>query len=112
MGNTANGLPYPDDTAALAQGAQSIKALASALAVVKTGTVAIGATNSNPKSIAVNFPSKFTKVPLVFCLIITNAISSTIQSAWPTNITVNGFTYNAVRNSSTSLTGIWVAVST
>ena len=110
MGTTANGLPYPDDTAALAGGAQAIKALAAALAVAQTGTVAVGATHGSPVAKTVTFPKKFTKVPAVFCVITTNAVATTIQSAWPTVVTVNGFTFNAVRNSSTSLTGLWVAI--
>ena len=112
MGTTPNGLPYPDDTAALAQGAQAIKALASALPLVETGAVAIGATNSTPHAIAVTFPKRFTKIPVVVCVITTNAVATTIQACWPTAITVTGFTINAVRNSNTALTATWVAVST
>lgn len=67
MGIAPNGIPYPEDTDLLAQGAQAIKAV-----VLKTGAVAAGTaslalpTANTQNTVAVTFPAgRFTAPPVV-----------------------------------------------
>lgn len=65
MGTTPTGLPYPEPTAPVAEGANAIKGLAQAIRIVATSvTVANGA--ANPATATVSFPAGlFSSPPLV-----------------------------------------------
>jgi hypothetical protein len=79
MGTTANGYPYPDDTASLAGGAQAIKALAQAAdtraRITAAGRVTISVTTATTLfSKAITFPAgRFTVAPVVV---------ATVEHSW------------------------------
>lgn len=65
MGTTPNGLPYPEPTAPVAQGADAIKALAQATRIIAV-SVTVPAGSPNPATATVTFPAGlFTAAPLV-----------------------------------------------
>lgn len=66
MGTTSSGLPYPEDTDPVAQGAQAIKGLAQRQAPSAGGTVALTAANASTVTGSVTFPAgRFTTPPAV-----------------------------------------------
>ena len=92
MGVTPNGLPYPEDSDPVAEGAQAIEALARAL------RIAAGNAYVNPgpssQSVAVTFPAGLFTGVNAPVLAVTAA--STFISAGAATATVNGVTLSAV----------------
>jgi len=86
MGTTPNGLPYPEPTAAVAGGADAIKALAVATRITSgIVTVPTGVTAGNVV-VAVTFPAGlFTVTPMVVA-----SPSASTSFAGPSGITTTG----------------------
>lgn len=99
MGTTPNGIPYPEPTDAVANGANAMKALAQAVRVASgSNTVASGA--PNPATITVNFTAGvFTAAPLVVA-----STSSSNAAVGLTAVTTTSATFSVtVRGTSGAL---------
>lgn len=115
MGTTGRGYPYPEPTEPVAQGADAIKALATAvdttgLVRIAAGTVSLNITSLDTNfTVPVTFPAgRFTAAPMV----VTNGASfSPITATSATAINANGFTMNGSKEAGTgTLVCQWIAV--
>jgi hypothetical protein len=114
MATTVNGLPVPDDTDPVAQGAANMRAMAGKLQVIASGTVTIAFSNAPAANQAITFPvGRFSTGPWVTAI----SRSASNYFAYSTGIaTSTGTTLGARQYKDALLTGNvlvdWVAVGT
>jgi len=118
MGTTPNGLPYPEPTDPVAQGAAAIKALAEAVdprvgaRAIATGQATLTSITPNTlATLAVSFPAgRFTAAPLVFVSLNAANVHGCTPAA-ATAITASGFTLNGARTTGNANIPVsWLAI--
>lgn len=117
MGTTPKGYPYPEDTDLLSQGAQAIKALATAIDTgagrSATGTASLALPTANTSNaVAVTFPvGRFTASPAVIISRYTGYGANATTYYWPGGMSASGFTINGVSSAVGGTASIgWLAV--
>jgi hypothetical protein len=115
MGTTASGLPYPEPSDFIAQGADAIKALAQLLpgrGVHGQVAISAGAGGANT-GVAVTFPAAlFTGSPRVFCALATGVGGGATDFAfvWASGISSTGCTINTKRSQAGTAQVFWLAI--
>lgn len=114
-GTTAKGYPYPDPTDPIRDGADEIKALATAvdtrLGVMASGTVSLTTPASGAGTKDVVFPTgRFSAVPAVVVTLINTGSVISAGAPTATGVTATGFTMSYNRGSAATFTLAWVAV--
>lgn len=78
---------------------------------VQKGTLSLATDGTNQATAAVTFATAFTSAPYIKIQSQTGAsTAATTWNTWATSVTTTGFTANAVRNNTTSMTLQWEAV--
>jgi hypothetical protein len=111
---TAGGIPVPDDTDAVAQGAAAMRAMAGKFGASAAGTATLPLnTAQTAGAVAVTFPSgRFTAVPAVTVTrTAATAWSSLPQLYWAQSITTTGFQAGGIAAvTSAGIALSWIAV--
>lgn len=111
---TTNGLPFPESTDRVMDGAQAIENLAQALDFTRgwqTGTATIDAgTAGTARSVSVPFPRSFPRTPFVFVQdTTTNNSASNPVHLWTYTITKDTVSIFGTRSGGQAMTFRWFA---
>lgn len=111
---TPNGLPFPEATDRVMDGAQAIEDLATALdfaAGWQTGTGSIDAGSAGSvRSVAINYPDAFPRAPYVLVqdTTSTNSASNSV-TLWTYTVTSTNFSIFGTRSGGQAMTFRWFA---